>query len=100
MASSLFAEPDILVKHQRRLHRDDIGVHHANAAVAEYIRRERHAKRIASTVDPDAASALVLGGAFQRAFLRRYLGLPIEEKAERAFAKQLVRTLVTTLLAE
>jgi AcrR family transcriptional regulator len=100
MASSLFAEPDILVKHQKRLHRDNIGVQHANAAVAEYIRGEQRAERIARTVDPDAASALVLGGAFQRAFLRRYLGLAIEEKAERTFAKQLVRTLATTLLAE
>ncbi len=93
MASALFAEPDILAKHQKRLHRDDVGPQRANGAVAEYIRREQRARRVARAIDPDAAAALVLGSAFQRAFLRRYLGLPIDEAEARAFAKSLVRTL-------
>jgi AcrR family transcriptional regulator len=90
MAASLFAEPDILEKHQRRLHRDNLGPHHANGAVAEYVKKEQRKGRIARAVDPEAAAMLVLGGAFQRAFLRRYLGLPIEPKAERELAKRLV----------
>ncbi len=93
MAAALFAEPDILAKHQKRLHRDDLGPHKANVAVADYVRREQREGRVARAVNPEAAAALVLGSAFQRAFLRRYLGLPVEEKAERAFAKHVVRTL-------
>ena len=71
MAASLFAEPDILEKHRKRLHRDNLGPHHANGAVAEYVRKEQRKGRIPRSVDPEAAAALVLGGAFQRAFLRR-----------------------------
>jgi AcrR family transcriptional regulator len=96
MASSLFAEPDILEKHQRRLRKDDLGPHHANAAVAEYVRREQRHGRIKKSVDPDAAAAMILGSVFQRAFLRLFLGRA-DGASERAFAKHLVRALVSGL---
>jgi hypothetical protein len=94
MAASLFAEPALLAKHQKQLRPENLGPQRANEALAAYIRGEQRAGRVGRAVDPDAFAALVLGAVFQRAFFRRYLGRAIDEKAERVFAKQLVRTVV------
>ncbi|GIG89464.1 TetR/AcrR family transcriptional regulator [Plantactinospora endophytica] len=74
LAMALFAEP-VLLDRQRELFRQSgAGPQHANAALAEYLRRERELGRIAPTANPVALANLFLGACFYRAFLVAFLG--------------------------
>ncbi|MEO3923575.1 TetR/AcrR family transcriptional regulator [Micromonosporaceae bacterium B7E4] len=74
LAMALFAEP-VLLDRQRELFRQTgAGPQHANAQLAEYLRRERELGRIAATADPVALANLFLGACFYRAFLVAFLG--------------------------
>ncbi|AVT31408.1 MULTISPECIES: TetR/AcrR family transcriptional regulator [unclassified Plantactinospora] len=74
LAMALFAEP-VLLDRQRELFRQTgAGPQHANAVLAEYLRRERERGRLAPTADPVALANLFLGACFYRAFLVAFLG--------------------------
>ena len=94
MLASLFAEPALLARYRQALAAVGAGPQRANQALAGYLRAESDLGRIPSSVDPDAAAAMLLGACFQRAFLSAFSGRPIPA-AERA---HLAASLVATLL--
>jgi AcrR family transcriptional regulator len=94
IASSLFSEPRILVQHQRALREESAGPQLALEALAGYLRSEQRIGRLPKAIDPEAASALLLGACFQRAFLRRFLGSRTMDRDEKRFARKLVSTLL------
>jgi len=93
MFASLFAEPALLARYRQALAAVGAGPHRANQALAAYLRAERDLGRIPSSVDPEAAAAMLLGACFQRAFFSAFSGEPIPA-AERA---RLAASLVTCL---
>jgi len=92
--SSLFSEPEILVRHQQALREENAGPHLALSALSAHLRAEQRIGRLSKTLDAEAASALLLGACFQRAFLRRFLGTRAVDRDERRFARKLVSTLL------
>lgn len=92
MNASLFADVDLLARHRDAVHARGAGPAVVNEAVADYLRAEQRAGRIAATADPDAVAAALIGGCFQRAFLHAFAGEePVDET-------EFVRALVDTLL--
>ncbi|WP_406278683.1 TetR/AcrR family transcriptional regulator [Embleya sp. NBC_00896] len=94
IASSLFADPALLVRHREALRGIGAGPHMPLRALAGYLRVERDRGRIAATADPDAAAELLLGACYQRAFLRHFMGVedgPTAEEFAAAAAATLVR---------
>ncbi|GAA4986133.1 TetR/AcrR family transcriptional regulator [Actinopolymorpha pittospori] len=94
MMSALFAEPALLTRHKEALQASGLGPHHANRAVAGYLRAEQRSGRVASGVRPDAAAAMLLGACFQRAFLEHFVGEYAVETSVEKFARDLVRSLM------
>ncbi|MBA0054069.1 TetR/AcrR family transcriptional regulator [Streptomyces sp. AJS327] len=94
ITASLFAEPQLKKRHFAGVRQLGAGPHTPIAALADYLRAERAAGRVAADADPDAAAALLLGACAQRAFLCDFaagetLDQPIEE-----FAAGLARTVL------
>src|SRR5215813_14219592 len=61
MATSLFAEPELLARHQQQLRDKQAGPHRSLEQVAAYVRAEQRLGRINPRVDPDAVAALLIG---------------------------------------
>ena len=68
MLAALFAEPALLARYRKALAAVGAGPHHANEALAAYLRAEPELGRIHASVDPETAAMLV-GACSQRAFL-------------------------------
>jgi len=101
MASALFSEPELLARHQEHLRLKDVsGPHHALDMLAEYVRAEQRAGRIAQRADAEAAAGLLIGACLGRAFLRRFMGTPHGPQADERFVKAIVRTLMHGLAPE
>jgi hypothetical protein len=62
--------------------------------LADYLRAEQAAGRVAADVDPVGAAALLLGACYQRAFLVRLVG---EEQLPGDFARSVVSAAITGL---
>ena len=92
IAASLFADPSLMQRHIKELHRLGVGPHHPLHALARYLSVERAHGRIRRDTDPDAAAALLLGACFQRALLAPFL--PDTPEPVDAFAAGLARTLI------
>ena len=92
IAASLFADPALMRRHIKELHRLGVGPHYPLHALARYLSAERAAGRIRRDTDPDAAAALLLGACFQRALLAPFLDGPPEPLD--SFAASLARTLL------
>jgi AcrR family transcriptional regulator len=92
--SSLFSEPEILVRHQQALREENAGPQLALSALSTHLRAEQRIGRLSKTLDAEAASALLLGACFQRAFLRQFLGTRAVDRDEKRFARKLVSTLL------
>jgi AcrR family transcriptional regulator len=99
MAASLFASPELLAAHRRRLAEDGAGPHEVSRHLADYLAAEQRLGRIAPDVDPDAVALLLIGACFHRAFLERFYadeipdGAPRPEDADE-FAEQAVHALL------
>ena len=99
MAGSLFASPDLLVAHRRKLDLDRAGPQQAPLRLAAYLRAEQELGRISPTIDPDAAATLLVGACFHRAFLELFFAPDPPEGALRPageddFAERTVRALL------
>jgi AcrR family transcriptional regulator len=99
MAASLFASPDLLATHRRKLELDAAGPHEATQHLAAYLSLEQNLGRIASGIDPNAAATLLIGACFHRAFLDLFFASEAPEGAlrpesEEDFATEIVRTLL------
>jgi AcrR family transcriptional regulator len=93
MMSGVFAEPDLLARHQDALRRAGLGPHLANVALAAYLRAEQELGRLPGDASPDALAALLLGACFQRAFLIRFVGEHVATEPPDQFAASIVATL-------
>ncbi|BDH13892.1 TetR/AcrR family transcriptional regulator [Streptomyces hygroscopicus] len=70
MAASLFASPELLATHRRKLHElGTAGPQNATQHLAGYLAAEQALGRVASGIDPHAAATLLIGACFHRAFL-------------------------------
>ncbi len=97
LASSLFAEPELLARHQASLRAKNAGPHRSAEMLATYIRNEQRLGRINQRVEPDAVAALVVGSCVGRALVRRFLGEQDSPEADDRFVKTIVRTLMIGL---
>jgi AcrR family transcriptional regulator len=97
MATSLFAEPELLARHQRQLRDKQAGPHRSLEQVAAYVRAEQRLGRINPRVDPEAVAALLIGSCVARALIRRFLGEQYEPPADERFVRGVVRTLLEGL---
>jgi len=97
MATSLFAEPELLARHQQQLRNKQAGPHRSLEQVAAYVRAEQRLGRINPRVDPDAVAALLIGSCVARALIRRFLGEQDEPAADDRFIRSVVRTLIDGL---
>ncbi|GAB7042381.1 MULTISPECIES: TetR/AcrR family transcriptional regulator [Catenuloplanes] len=93
MAGSLFSDPALFAAHRARLRERDSGPQVPLAALAAYLEAERELGRVRADADPAAGAALLLGAAFQRAFLGNFTDPGDPE----AFAATLVDTLTAGL---
>lgn len=74
VCSAMFAEPELLDQYRRRLIELGVGPRIPLREFADFLRAEQAAGRVNRNADPDAASALLLGACFYRAFLDSLLG--------------------------
>jgi AcrR family transcriptional regulator len=96
MLASIFAEPAVLTRYRESLAAVGAGPHHANEALAAYLRQERELGRIAASIDPDAGAAMLLGACIQRAFFGALRGTPDSATKRARFAANLVSSLLGT----
>lgn len=74
IGSSMLGDPQLVRRHREWMVSRGVGPHVANRMLADYLRAEQKAGRVAAGVDADAAAALLLGACYQRAFLLRLMG--------------------------
>ena len=96
--ASVFSEPGLLARHQEAARHSGLGPHRGNEALAAYLRAEQAQGRIAPSIDPDAAAALMLGACLARGFFGNLLGRDVPLPAADRFAEEIVRVLETGLL--
>ncbi|MER6052517.1 TetR/AcrR family transcriptional regulator [Streptomyces sp. NPDC001793] len=100
IAASLFASPELLATHRRKL--DELGAmgpHNASGQLAAYLAAEQKLGRISATADPHAAANLLIGACFHRAFLDLFFDgeAPtgaLRPEREEEFAAETVRALL------
>jgi AcrR family transcriptional regulator len=97
IATSLFAEPDLLARHQAHMREKQIGPQRAFQLLSDYIRAEQRLGRINSRVDADAVSSLLIGSCVGRALMQRFLGEHATQGADERFIRGVVRTLIEGL---
>ncbi len=74
IGSSMLGDPTLLRRHREWMIGRGVGPQLANRMLADYLRAEQAAGRVAAGVDADAAAALLLGASYQRAFMIRLMG--------------------------
>jgi AcrR family transcriptional regulator len=74
IGSSMLGDPELVRRHREWLLGRGLGPHRSNEMLADYVRAEQAAGRVAAGVDADAAAAMLLGASYQRAFLLRLVG--------------------------
>ena len=97
IATSLFAEPELLARHQARMRSKNLGPHRALEQLAAYLRAEQRLGRVSQRADPEAAAGLLLGACLSRALMRRFLGQQEPPSADERFVKSAVRSLIDGL---
>ena len=97
VAAAMFAEPELLARHQAEMNRAGSGPHKANDLLAAYFRAEQREGRINARVDAEAAAALVVGACLQRVMMRRFTGHTDPPDADERFCRNVVRTLIQGL---
>ncbi|AEW92375.1 MULTISPECIES: TetR/AcrR family transcriptional regulator [Streptomycetaceae] len=99
MAASLFASPELLAAHRRKLDLDGAGPHEATQHLAAYLVVEQRLGRVSPHIDPDAAASLLIGACFHRAFLALFYASDAPEgvlkpESEDDFAREIVHTVL------
>ena len=74
IGSSMIGDPELVRRHREWMLSRGVGPQLANRMLADYLRAEQKAGRVAAAVDADAAAALLLGASYQRAFMVRLMG--------------------------
>ncbi|MFI9050825.1 TetR/AcrR family transcriptional regulator [Streptomyces sp. NPDC053427] len=100
MAASLFASPELLATHRRRLDElGTVGPQNATQHLAAYLAAEQERGRVSPGIDPHAAATLLIGACFHRAFLDLFFDGRAPEgallpRSEEEFATETVRALL------
>ncbi|HEV7654441.1 MAG TPA: TetR/AcrR family transcriptional regulator [Mycobacteriales bacterium] len=97
IGSSMLGDPGLVARHREWLLERGVGPHRANEMLADYLRAEQKAGRVAADADPDAAAALLLGACYQRAFLVRLVGEEPPRPPTAEFAESVVDTMLRGL---
>ncbi len=97
MSASVFSEPGLLARHREEIRKRGAGPQKANEALAAYLEDERKLGRVREDADPEAATAMLLGACFQRAFFKSFSGESDVPAQEEGFVENIVRTLVRSL---
>ena len=74
IGSSMLGDPELVRRHREWMVGRGVGPQVANRMLADYLRAEQKAGRVAAGADADGAAALLLGASYQRAFLLRLMG--------------------------
>ena len=74
IGSSMLGDPELVRRHREWMLSRGVGPQLANRMLADYLRAEQKAGRVAAAVDADGAAALLLGASYQRAFMVRLMG--------------------------
>ena len=72
MNSAIFAEPKLLSQHRTWMQENNVGPHRGVELLAEYIVKEQAWGRIDAGVTPVAASGLLLGACYLRAYSKQF----------------------------
>jgi AcrR family transcriptional regulator len=100
LASSLFAEPDLLARHQERLRSKNVGPHRAIEMLAAYLRDEQRLGRVNRRTDPEATAWMVLGPCIGRTLIRRFMGETSSSESDDRFVKALLSAVFQGLAPE
>jgi AcrR family transcriptional regulator len=101
MAGSLFASPELLAAHRRRLDPPGYGPQRPTDRLTGYLAAEQRLGRLSPDVAPEAAAAMLIGACFHRAFLTVFWGPDAPEvgallpRDDEEFAVRTVRALMT-----
>ncbi|MFE7317887.1 TetR/AcrR family transcriptional regulator [Streptomyces sp. NPDC057555] len=104
IAASLFASPELLATHRRKLDElGTVGPHNASRQLAAYLEAEQGLGRISASADPHATANLLIGACFHRAFLDLFFDGEAPAGAlrpadEEEFAAETVRALLGGLM--
>jgi len=90
---SIFAEPDLLAAHRRKLSEQCKGPHVSEGLLIDYIRAEQKIGRIDRRAAPEAVSSMLLGACFYRVFIASYMGEPMHPAPE-VFIPKIVETVL------
>ena len=90
IGSSMLGDPELVRRHREWMVSRGVGPQVANRMLADYLRAEQKAGRVAAGVDADAAAALLLGASYQRAFLLRLMGAEHLSPPPAEFARSVV----------
>ena len=90
IGSSMLGDPTLVRRHREWLIGRGVGPQQANRMLADYLRAEQSAGRVAAATDADAVAALLLGASYQRAFLIRLMGEDVLTPPAAEFAQSVV----------
>jgi len=90
-AASLFSRPELLARYQEHMRASGGGPHRAKDLLADYLRAEQRAGRVAQEVNPQVAAMLLIGGCLQRAFVGSLVGTTDSQEEDERFVKEVVR---------
>jgi AcrR family transcriptional regulator len=92
IGSSMLGDPALVRRHREWLLARGVGPQQANRMLADYLRAEQAAGRVAAGADADGAAAMLLGASYQRAFLVRLMGEDALTPPPAEFARGVVDT--------
>jgi AcrR family transcriptional regulator len=90
-AASLFSRPELLARYQEHMRASGGGPHRAKDLLADYLRAEQRAGRVAQEVNPQVAAMLLIGVCLQRAFVGSFVGTTDSQEEDERFVKEVVR---------
>ena len=96
-AASLFSRPELLARYQEHMRASGGGPHRARELLADYLRAEQRAGRVAQEANPQVAATLLIGACLQRAFVGGLAGLSTSTEDDERFVKEVVRFMMRAL---
>lgn len=97
LLGALFADPELLARHQQRVKEHHGGPRLAYAVVVDYIAAEQKLGRVRSDANAQSIAVLLLGACFQYAFMERFLNEKPLGMAEADFVYSNVQALACSL---
>ena len=97
-AASLFSRPELLARYQEHMRASGGGPHRAKDLLADYLRAEQRAGRVAHDANPHVAAMLLIGACLQRAFLGSFAGAPVSQEDDERFVKDTVKFVMRALV--